>query len=149
MSYRKTLEREGIKPATTTTIFGSKFGQASTLPYKASAQNFQYEQFSEKKNAVGTKKLCSVIDTGEQSTVFLTKSEWLTMGDGWYQCTPVGSGSTTRCGLHSVIDSAFGQFYMCLYQPQTKEAVNSCMSNNPEYNLQLSSKILTKLSGNG
>lgn len=77
--------------------------------------------------------------------MFLPRSEWLGLGDGWYQTTPTGTGSTNRYGLHSVIDSSMGQLFICVYEPRTSGGVQSCTSEQPEYDLSLSVKSISKL----
>lgn len=39
------------------------------------------------------------------SSDYLPRSQWLSLGDGWFQATAPSSGSSSRCGLHSVIES--------------------------------------------
>ena len=85
-----------------------------------------------------------VNDTGEPMPMFLTRANWLALGDGWYQTTPTGTGSTNRCGLHSVIDSSMGQLFLCVYEPRTTEGIESCSSENPEYDLSVSVKSMNK-----
>jgi hypothetical protein len=85
-----------------------------------------------------------VQDKGEAMDMFLSRSEWLSLGDGWYQTTPTGTGSTNRYGLHSVIDSSMGQLFICVYEPRTQEGVQCCTSDHPEYDLGLSVKSINK-----
>ena len=42
---------------------------------------------------------------------FLARADWLSLGEGWFQCTHPASGSSSRCGLHSVIGHKVSFFY--------------------------------------
>ena len=85
-----------------------------------------------------------ISDNGEADSLFLPRREWVSLGDGWYQTTPVGTGSSNRCGLHSVVDSSMGQLFVCVYEPRTQEGVKACHSENPEFDLSVFVKALKK-----
>ena len=47
---------------------------------------------------------------------FLARADWLSLGEGWFQCTHPASGSSSRCGLHSVIGhKVYFYFYIILF----------------------------------
>jgi hypothetical protein len=108
-----TLEREGIKAATSSAIAGSRFGRASAAPHKVRDQQIMQSSIDvpheRRSSVVGTMKGASIVDSGAPNSQFLLRSHWISLGDGWHQVTPVGTGSTTRCGLHSVVQSSFGK----------------------------------------
>lgn len=152
MAARNTLAREGIKPATASSITGSKFGRASAAPHKARDQHSlqpQPEFIPDRRSSIGASRAPAIVDEGTSSAQFLTRAQWIPLGDGWHQATPVGTGSTTRCGLHSVVQSSFGQSYICLYEPRTKEGMAACCSHTPEYDLEVHSKMQTRPSTGG
>lgn len=41
-----------------------------------------------------------------------------------------------------MIESSSGRYFMCAYEPRTKEAFSSCTSASPEYDLEVSAKII-------
>lgn len=76
---------------------------------------------------------------------FLDKRRWINLGDGWHQATAQGSGSITRCGLYSVIESnGSAKTFGCLYIPRSDAAYNACMCDKPEYDLILSCRMHTR-----
>lgn len=147
-SGRKTnhLEREGIAPSNSSSRYG-KTSQgrrhAATDQQRMAEAVFDPKRFVKKRND-HQQAPQHVQDTGEAMSMFLPRAEWLGLGDGWYQTTPTGTGSTNRYGLHSVIDSSMGQLFICVYEPRTQEGVQSCTSENPEYDLGLSVKSIKK-----
>lgn len=66
----------------------------------------------------------------------------MSLGDGWFQATPTGTGQTTRCGLHSVLESSSNQWFMCIYEPRTPEAIYACTSTCPLFDLEVSAKVM-------
>lgn len=76
------------------------------------------------------------------SELFLEPKDWIQLGDGWFQATSISSGTSTRCGLHSIIQNSSGQLLVCLYEPRTQEATIACTHINPMYDLEVSLKIM-------
>jgi hypothetical protein len=70
----------------------------------------------------------------------LDNESWTDIGDGWQQITPSSSGSISRCGLHSVVQSRINTYYGCLYVPRNPAAYNVAMGENPCYDLQVQLK---------
>lgn len=75
--------------------------------------------------------------------LFLPRNNWVPLGEGWYQVTVLGSGSTNRCGLHSVIEASPPNPFSCLYIPRSDGAYQACMGHNPEYDLEVSAKAVS------
>ena len=72
----------------------------------------------------------------------LPKDQWLHIGDGWLQSTATGTGSLSRCGLHTIFESNPGNVYMCIYEPRSVEAHEACTASSPEYDLEFSAKLI-------
>lgn len=143
---KRTLQREGIAPATLSSIPGSSFGKAAAAKHRQGAQQSHSEQFSELRKSSGQRHEPLVHDSGRSCSSFLPRVDWLPLGEGWYQTTPIGTGSTNKAGLHSVIESSLGQFFMCLYEPRLQQVAQAVTSQNPEYNLEVSVKSLPLVS---
>jgi hypothetical protein len=137
-----TMAREGIVPANAGVFPGSKFGRPSTRRHSATDQQRIDENNPDQKKFVNVKRSSYVKDTGGENSTFLPRSQWISLGDGWFQATPTGTGGSSRCGLHSVIESSLGQLYVCLYEPRTQSAVMSCNSETPQYDLSVSAKAI-------
>lgn len=136
-----TLAREGIKPSLTPTFAGSNFGQAKSRR-ASNDQQRSLGSATENRILTGTRKAASFVDDGAASPLHLQRSQWISLSDGWFQTTPMGTGSSSRAGLHSVIESSMGQLYMCLYEPRTREATQACSHDPPEYDLEVSAKCM-------
>lgn len=136
-----TLVREGITPANSSAFAGSKFGRSSTRRYSASDQQKIDESMPRK--IFSTRKPSHITDSGTTSALFLGRKDWISLGDGWFQATPLGTGSSTRFGLHSVIESSLGQLYVCIYEPRTQLATDACISECPQYDLEVSAKTVS------
>jgi hypothetical protein len=136
-----TLTREGIAPGNTAYRNGKTTSRrhAPTDQQRMAEAMFDPKRFIKKRSTEQ-----HVQDKGEAISMFLPRAEWLSLGDGWYQTTPTGTGSTNRYGLHSVIDSSMGQLFICVYEPRTREGVQSVTSDQPEYDLGLSIKSIKK-----
>lgn len=72
----------------------------------------------------------------------LPKDQWFHIGDGWLQSTSTGTGSLSRCGLHTIFESSPGNVYMCIYEPRSVEAHEACTATLPEYDLEFSTKLI-------
>lgn len=158
---QSTLHHEGIRPASSSTIAGSSFGKATSSPYRLNAQQAaqsrdNYARRDGTGKCAGGSSAADALASRRQSvdSIFrlistvpqcLPQNSWIGLGEGWWQVTPLGTGETTRYGLHSVVESVAGQVYMCLYQPRSREAAIACTSTTPEYNLELSCKLQTKV----
>jgi len=81
--------------------------------------------------------------TGTIETRFLPQPQWVSLGDGWYQTTHPETGTSSRAGLHSVLEAQHGQLCMCIYEPRSTEALHSCVYDSPEYNLEVSAKLIS------
>ena len=79
---------------------------------------------------------------GRVEVSYLPKSSWISLDDGWFQVTPSASGTSLRCGLHSVVDGKPGRLYMCIYEPRSHEAFAACTASVPEYDLEVSGKCM-------
>ena len=77
----------------------------------------------------------------------MERSQWVALGEGWYQSSPPHSGSTSRCGLHSVIESVNNQCFSCMYIPRSNASYDAVVGSNPEYDLDLAIKMYSKESG--
>lgn len=78
------------------------------------------------------------------SSSYLPRSNWISLGDGWFQATPTGSGSSSRCGVHSVIEAEPGNVLLCVYEPRTVQAASAIFaSTNPEYDVEVHVKIFS------
>jgi len=75
---------------------------------------------------------------------FLINSQWIPLGEGWFQVTKEGSGKSGRVGLHSVIEAETNQLYMCIYEPKSTEAYTACTNMSPEFDLEISIKSMVK-----
>jgi hypothetical protein len=135
-----TLSREGIAPANSRAFAGSKFGRSTTRRHSATDQQKVDESMPRKFFAA--RKPSHITDTGTSSASFLGRHEWITLGDGWFQATPLGTGSSSRFGLHSVVESSLGQLYICIYEPRTQLAAEACNSESPQYDLEVSAKTV-------
>ncbi len=82
------------------------------------------------------------IDQSYDDSDYLPRSQWINLGEGWYQVTSPGSGSSVRKGLHSLVDGKHGHAYMCMYEPRSEEGFNACTSSNPEFDLEVSAKCV-------
>eukprot|EP00603_Paraphysomonas_imperforata_P004636 CAMPEP_0114415378 /NCGR_PEP_ID=MMETSP0103-20121206/1880_1 /TAXON_ID=37642 ORGANISM="Paraphysomonas imperforata, Strain PA2" /NCGR_SAMPLE_ID=MMETSP0103 /ASSEMBLY_ACC=CAM_ASM_000201 /LENGTH=692 /DNA_ID=CAMNT_0001583563 /DNA_START=9 /DNA_END=2091 /DNA_ORIENTATION=- len=130
-----TLTREGIAPSNSS----ARYGKSSSRRHAPTDQQRMAEAMFDPKRFIKKRPTEQhVQDRGQ------VRSEWLELGDGWYQTTPTGTGSTNRYGLHSVIDSSMGQIFICVYEPRTREGVQAVTADQPEYDLGLSVKSLKK-----
>lgn len=64
------------------------------------------------------------------------------MSDGWFQTTSATSGTSARAGLHSLIEGSPQQAFLCAYEPRSREVFLACTSRNPEYDLEVSTKLI-------
>ena len=148
---RNVLSREGIKPSQSRLIQGSKFGQGSPNPSRARDQHRQalFPQANPNyiagiKNAATMRSLSNLL----QNPQFLlsSRSEWISLGDGWHQATCEGSGCTNKSGMHSIIDNSNpsmpGAPFVCIYEPRTKECYDTCTSAEPFFDLECSAKVI-------
>ena len=136
---RNTLLREGVLSANIRVVEGSKFGRAP--PSRRGSD--QRQQQVGTRSSVGTRAYAPPEPICALPHLVLPRAEWISLGDGWFQATPrreVG-GSSTRCGLHSVIDGSLGFPFLVVYEPRTAEAIASCI-NSSEYDLELSAKVI-------
>ena len=152
------LGQEGIKPSTVPTVVGSTFGRPKSTPHKANAQQAIAQSMPERRTSrssgssvsasastTGSRRQAEFVNNWLFTPKILPRESWSSLGDGWWQVTPTGSGLTTRFGLHSVIESAYAQSFMCLYEPRSQEASLACLSATPEYNLEIHAKIQAKV----
>ena len=139
---RNTLAKEGIRASNAPSIVGSSFGKASSTPHRASAHQ-KAPVLRKVSNSSSSSRNAG--DFGQSSRFFLSRPDWIALGEGWFQCTPMGTGTVTRFGLHSVLESSsFRQLFVCLYEPRSPIAVQACTSHNPEYDLELFAKLQSK-----
>ena len=128
-----TLAREGITHTTK--------GRSSIRRHSATDQ--QKFDVNLPKKLFAARRPSHVIDSGGANASFLPRQEWISLGDGWFQTTPVGTGSSNRFGLHSMIESSLGQLYVCIYEPRTQVAAEACSSECPQYDLAVSAKTVS------
>jgi hypothetical protein len=136
-----TLSREGIAPANVGVVAGSTFGKAGNRRYSASDHQRSHETIPDLRRFT-PKKPSHVKDQGAPSSLFLPRSQWISLGDGWFQTTPIGTGNCNRAGLHSIIESSLGQLFICVYEPRSTVGVSSCLSECPNYDLEISLKTI-------
>jgi len=97
---------------------------------------------AERNSAFAKKQGTFVPGTGKMAMqAYLPRAKWIVIGDGWFQCTGGDSGSSSRAGLHSIVDSPESP-YLCVYEPRTKGAVDSMLSDSPEFDLEISCKAI-------
>lgn len=75
----------------------------------------------------------------------LSRSQWLPLGEGWYQASVPESGTSIKMGLHSVMDnqhSSTSSPLVILYQPRVRECFEACTAEIPFYDLEVSVKML-------
>lgn len=137
-----TLSREGIVPANVRVFNGSTYGKSMNRRHTASDQQKSHETLSTDHRKFPLKKPSYVKDLGLPSPIFLPRSQWISLGDGWFQTTPIGTGNCNRCGLHSVIESSLGQLFICVYEPRSSLGVTSCLTESPNYDLEISLKTI-------
>lgn len=142
-----TLAREGIAPANSSLFAGSQFAKSKGRRFSASDQQKASECLADKVKLSFERKRSIYRDMGEPSTLFLPRSSWISLGDGWFQITPMGTGSSTRCGMHSLVESSLSQLYMCLYEPRSKEVHDSCTGEPTEYDIEASLKSMRYSTG--
>ena len=122
-------------PTTSRLITGSKFGRSGAFTHRATAQQAQNQQLSR------THNLYTPLETINPAHT-LPREAWLPLsGDGWFQATPPQSGTTSKCGLHSIIDGTAGLPFLCIYEPRTAEGIAACAGNS-EFDLEVSAKIM-------
>eukprot|EP00602_Paraphysomonas_sp_CaronLab_P006428 CAMPEP_0185030678 /NCGR_PEP_ID=MMETSP1103-20130426/17677_1 /TAXON_ID=36769 /ORGANISM="Paraphysomonas bandaiensis, Strain Caron Lab Isolate" /LENGTH=657 /DNA_ID=CAMNT_0027565891 /DNA_START=53 /DNA_END=2023 /DNA_ORIENTATION=- len=136
-----TLSREGIAPANSGTFSGSRFGRPSSRRHSATDQQ-RAENNPDNRRQIQSKKRSHVTDCGSSSPLFLSRADWMSVGEGWYQVTPTGTGSYNRCGLHNMIESSLGQLFMCVYEPRTVLGAGACDSDSPQFDLSVSAKAV-------
>jgi hypothetical protein len=136
-----TLSREGIAPANIGIVAGSTFGKAGNRRYSASDHQRSHETIADLRRFT-PKKPSHVKDQGTPSALFLPRSQWISLGDGWFQTTPIGTGNCNRTGLHSLVESSLGQLFICVYEPRSTVGVSSCLSECPNYDLEISLKTI-------
>lgn len=90
------------------------------------------------------RSLSNIINQTSYECNFLVNSQWIPLGEGWFQVTREGSGKSSRVGLHSVIEAEVNQLYMCIFEPKSTEAFTACTSKSPEYDLEISIKSMVK-----
>lgn len=152
---KNTLHREGILPHGNAHVIGRHTATASRR-YSHSMSN-QNNRNTASTHA-NTRRSC--VTQTMQSTAMsrnsnnsiaqdkaviecLDRSRWIKLGEGWYQVTSTDSGSSVRCGLHSVVDGAAGQVYICLYEPRSDGAFLACTGVTPEYDLEVCAKYIS------
>ena len=121
-------------------VEGSKFGRAPPSSRRGSDQR---QQQVGNRSSVVTRAYAPPEPISALPHLVLPRAEWIALGDGWFQATPwrETGGSSTRCGLHSVIDGSLGFPFLVVYEPRTAEAIASCI-NSSEYDLELSAKVI-------
>lgn len=83
--------------------------------------------------------------------VLTNPQHWNSLRNGWYQFTPHGSGNSSHCGLHTILECD-KHIYGCLYEPQTTLGHIACITGDSapgpagtnhagvEFNLEVSLK---------
>lgn len=130
-----TLKREGIQSVSTRVVPGSEFGRP--VPRYKSTDN---EIINEKRHSKGTVKNSDMPNSHVK--LFLDRESWISLGEGWHQVTPVGTGSTARAGLHSVVESISALPFACLYIPRSQAAYQASLGVNPEFDLEVHVKLM-------
>jgi hypothetical protein len=147
-----TLAREGLIPARTGVVAGSTFGQ----PGSRKSSNDQQRIMDNMRDNMSVSDMSSVggsssahrlsrVDSDNKLTTaanFLPRKQWISKGEGWFQTTAENSGTSARCGLHSLIESSSSELFMCVYEPRTKEAYSACTASIPEFDLEVSAKLI-------
>mmetsp|Transcript_13562 Transcript_13562/g.12279 ORF Transcript_13562/g.12279 Transcript_13562/m.12279 type:complete len:727 (-) Transcript_13562:463-2643(-) len=131
---RNVLLKEGILPANPNSL---RYKSPKPGKYKARDQDKTIES---KPMPINYNLSNSYVNIWNQ--LFLQKSEWISLSCGWYQATSSSSGQTTKCGLHSVIESFGNRLYMIIYEPQTTEVMTACSYIPPAFDLEVSIKIM-------
>jgi hypothetical protein len=138
---QNTLSREGISPANVGVFAGSTFGKPGNRKHSSNDQQKSHEVASDLRK-FPSRRPSHIRDQGSPSSIFLPRSQWISLGDGWFQTTPIGTGQCNRCGLHSIIESSLGQLFVTVYEPRSSIGVASCLSECPNYDLEISLKTI-------
>ena len=136
---RGSLRREGVLPSTgpnARLVPNSKFGRGSVLNHRGTDQQ-------QTRAGVVIRPYSPLESITAHAHLTLPRPEWIPLGDGWFQATPrrESGGSSSRCGLHSVIDGSLGLPLLCIYEPRSAEAIASCI-NAAEFDLEVSAKVI-------
>ena len=164
---RGSLAREGVQPHASNLLAGTRYSGASIngsikardqlssaqLPVaipsymptsKASSKVLEGGRSSQT-NSKRPRSLADLPSLCSQPYYLLhSRSDWISLGDGWHQVSIADSGETSKVGLHSVIDnnSAAGAPFVCIYEPRLQECYSTCTSSEPFYDLLLQAKII-------
>jgi Cdc6-like AAA superfamily ATPase len=138
---KNTLQKEGIVSASHKFVVGSTHGQSKKYHSKSAQER---SSDSERRPSITSLAKKSQLTDLISLNSFLPSSEWFSLGDGWYQTTKNDTGSSYRAGLHSIIEAMPGNIFMCIYEPRSTEALTSCTSNNPLYDLEINAKCIGK-----
>eukprot|EP01031_Cornospumella_fuschlensis_P024439 gene24439-29541_t len=153
-SSQGSLKREGILSTPQQRLFpGSTHGAASVAPHKLSTQQSIERRYST--NSTSSASLMSSASVSKGASrrpsrteellrphCFLLETDWISLGEGWYQITTPGSGSINRCGLHSVLESNQVHPFASLYIPRSEGAYQACIGDG-EFDLQLQIKPMS------
>lgn len=114
-----TLRREGIAPSSSARVISnSSFGKPIIAPRNSSIPDKRLQ--------------------------ILEQRHWIGLGEGWFQATMPNTGSTSRCGLHSIIESTTNQCFICAYIPRSKASYQAVVGPNAEFDLELAIKLYSK-----
>ncbi|RYH07808.1 hypothetical protein EON65_41440 [archaeon] len=145
-SSQGSLKREGILSTPQQRLFpGSTHGTASAAPHKLSTQQSLERRYSTNSTSsttpsaskLGVSRRPSRTEELIRPHCFLSESDWISLGEGWYQITTTGTGSINRCGLHSVLESSNTHPFASLYIPRSEGAYQACIGEG-EFDLQVS-----------
>jgi len=139
MNIRKTgrLSQEGIVAVE---LNGDM--RNNTHPSILSSDQIRMEITPDRRICAKVSKILTPTESSKEKPIFLDRSDWISLGSGWFQTTPTGSGVSKKSGLHSVIESFPGKSYYCAYEPLTEEVSKACISNYPIYDCEVSAKII-------
>lgn len=140
---RGTLLKEGVQPFSVRVIAGSRVGRSGGSLHRPNAQQQAVGTTHPPPHQPKASKKASVLAPYSSDWV-MPREEWLGLSEGWYQATPLQSGSTQLRGLHSVIDGSSapsGQPFLCIYEPRSIEVMTACAGTS-EYDLEVSAKMM-------
>lgn len=74
----------------------------------------------------------------------LESNSWISLNNGWFQVSPMGSGCSRHCGAQTIVESSSTGMYICAYEPLTIHCSQACLSQTPEYNLEVAAKSMNR-----
>ena len=151
------LSRDGIMPASARATPGSRHGDATgslsaalvdgscpaldrTKLDHSCALSRQARRNGQERMSATARRASSAPASRASSPNSLLPSAPIAMslGDDWWQLSEQSAGTFTRCGLQTVLESAGGRRFVCVWRPRDPALATAISGSN--YNVEVSAK---------